>query len=1055
MLERYLRAVVRHRIVVLIAVALVTGFLASQFRQLSIVVDPDNILPQGHPLIATTNQIEAIFGNKFTVVIGITATTGTIRDNGVLDRVKAITDDVLKLPGVVRGNVNSIAARKAKSITGNDDGMVVRPLLGNAAHPSGEALVAGLAENPVYRGLLVSDDQRTAQVVAEFRKIPGGFQAIRGEVSSMLDRHRDPSVILEVGGTPVFLALLEKYSARMGFLFPLAVLLIGLIHFEAFRTLQALLLPLVTALLAVIWALGLLGISRQPFDTFNAATPILILSIAAGHAVQILKRFYEEYAALAAANPAMAPRERSREAVVRSLAQVAPVMLVAGGVAVVGFASLVIFEIKSIQVFGLFTAAGILSAMVLELTLIPALRAMLPPPGMKELRHETADTFWSRLVGRAFDLAWNRSGRVIAVAVVAAVAMVGGGFLVHVDNSQKGYFYGSLPEKQEDSNLNQRLAGTNTLYLLVRGKADDVIKQPAVLRGMQAVQQYLDQDPMVGKTVSLVDFVRRMNRAMNEDRAEFDRIPDSADLVAQYLFLYANSGDPGDFDSYVDTNYRNALITVFVKTDGTAYAQGLIDRLREFAPRQFGPDVDIAIGGGTAGTVALTETIVKEKALNILQIMFAVLLITSLVFRSLLGGLLILVPVVAAVLVNFGVMGFTGIPLMIATALVSAMAVGIGADYGIYLCYRMREELRKGGDEREALRRAFGSAGKATLFVSSAVAGGFGLLMVSWGFWVHFYLGFLIALAMLVSSAATLTLLPALIFRLRPRFIFEGRTKAAPRQAAPRAAALVVALAVGMATVAPPRTAWADGPSAEEIMTRNFAVGKVADSVTEATFRLISPNGQERVRKTQGRSRLKTGSLDNRSLVRFLSPGDVRGTVSLTVENSEPGRDDDIWIYLPALKKVRRLVSSNKRDSFVGTDFSYGDVIGQRVDQWTHRIVREEKADGFDCWVIESLPRTAQVRDDTGYGRRVGWIRKDNYAAVRAEAFDAGGALLKVITLKDHRNVDPRNGKWVAMRLEAQNVQENRRTVIEFDRYDVNQGVSEDAFTARAMERES
>jgi hypothetical protein len=152
---------------------------------------------------------------------------------------------------------------------------------------------------------------------------------------------------------------------------------------------------------------------------------------------------------------------------------------------------------------------------------------------------------------------------------------------------------------------------------------------------------------------------------------------------------------------------------------------------------------------------------------------------------------------------------------------------------------------------------------------------------------------------------------------------------------------------------------------------------------------------------------------------------------------------------------VRRLVSSNKKDSFVGTDFSYGDVIGYRVADWTHRIVREEKADGFDCWVLEALPKNAQVRDDSGYSRRLAWVRKDNFAAVRAESYDLSGALLKVITLRDHRNVDPKNGKWVAMRAEAHNVQENRRTVIEFDRYDVNQGVSDESFTARALERES
>jgi predicted RND superfamily exporter protein/outer membrane lipoprotein-sorting protein len=1052
MLERYLRTVVRHRFVVMLLVALTTLLLASQTRELSIVVDPDDILPQSHPLISTTNRIEALFGNRFTVVIGVHANNGTVYEAGVAERVRAITDDVLKLPGVVRANVNSIAARKAKSITGNDEGMVVKPLLGSGPQAA-EALQSALTLNPVYTDLLVSRDGRTAQVVAEFKKIPGGFAAIESQVREVVKRHADPSVQIDVGGTPVFLALLEKFSQRMSFLFPLAVLIIGLIHYEAFRTVQALVLPLVTALLAVVWALGMLGLARQPFDTFNAATPILILAIAAGHAVQILKRFYEEYAALEASEPEMSPRERSKAAVVRSLTRVGPVMVAAGGVAIAGFASLVVFEIKSIQVFGLFTAAGIASALVLELTLIPALRASLPAPGRRELDRERMPTLWSRLTERAFQLSTTRPRAVFAVAAAVAVAAVAGASQVRVDNSQKGYFYGSVPAKVEDARLNERMGGTNSLYVLVKGREDDALKQPAVLKAMQALQEKLAADPMVGKTLSLADFVRRMHRAMNGDDPSFDAIPDSADLIAQYLFLYSTSGDPSDFDSYVDTNYRNGLITVFVRTDGTAYSQDLIGRVREIARTGFGPEVEIAVGGGTAATVALTETIVKEKVLNILQIMAAVLLITSLVFRSLAAGLVILMPVLAAVLVNFGLMGIAGIPLQIGTALVSAMAVGIGADYGIYMIYRMREELGRGGDVDEALHRAFRSAGKAVLFVSTAVAGGFGLLMLSWGFWVHFYLGFLVAVAMLVSSVTALTLLPAVVFRFKPRFVF-GTAATRPVPVAPKAAALMLALAVGAAAW-PGGEARAQTPTAEEIATRNFAVGKVADSVTEATFRLISPNGQERVRKTQGRSKLKAGSLDNRSLVRFLSPADVRGTVSLTIENSEPGRDDDIWIYLPALKKVRRLVSSNKKDSFVGTDFSYGDVIGYRVADWTHRVLREEKVDGFDCWVMESLPKNAQVREDSGYTKRMGWIRKDNFAAVRAESYDLSGALLKVILLRDHRNVDPKNGKWVAMKLEAQNVQENRRTVIEFDRYEVNQGVSEDSFTARALERES
>jgi predicted RND superfamily exporter protein len=122
-------------------------------------------------------------------------------------------------------------------------------------------------------------------------------------------------------------------------------------------------------------------------------------------------------------------------------------------------------------------------------------------------------------------------------------------------------------------------------------------------------------------------------------------------------------------------------------------------------------------------------------------------------------------------------MGLLGIPLQIATALVSAMAVGIGADYGIYMSYRMREELQKNPDEKAAIEKAFKSAGKAAIFVSTAVAGGFGVLMFSWGFMIHVWMGFLIAMAMLVSSVTALTLFPALIFSLRPKFIFGAKAK--------------------------------------------------------------------------------------------------------------------------------------------------------------------------------------------------------------------------------------------------------------------------------------
>jgi len=282
---------------------------------------------------------------------------------------------------------------------------------------------------------------------------------------------------------------------------------------------------------------------------------------------------------------------------------------------------------------------------------------------------------------------------------------------------------------------------------------------------------------MVGKTVSLVDFLKRMNQALSADQAEAYQLPARADLVAQYLLLYSTSGEPGDFDSYVDNGYRKAVIQIFYKTDRTTDLAAVAKRLQDYATAAFPPGVRTSVGGGIMGAVAIHEEMVRGKLLNILQILACVFLLSSLVFRSLLAGALILTPLVATVLANFGFMGLFGIPLNVPNSLVAAMAVGVGADYSIYLAFRLREELRSNLSEGEAFRRAFMSAGKAIIFVSTAVAGGFGVLVTSRGFSVHVWMGLLIALAMLVSAFATLTLFTSLVLTLRPRFIFNERAK--------------------------------------------------------------------------------------------------------------------------------------------------------------------------------------------------------------------------------------------------------------------------------------
>ena len=262
--------------------------------------------------------------------------------------------------------------------------------------------------------------------------------------------------------------------------------------------------------------------------------------------------------------------------------------------------------------------------------------------------------------------------------------------------------------------------------------------------------------------------------------------------------------------------------------------------------------------------------------------------------------------------------------------------------------------------------------------------------------------------------------------------------------------AAILFLVAGMSLQ--PHDVYAAEPDLNQIMEKNFMVNKVVDSVSDATFTLINKTGQERVRKTFGTSKLQENGIDNMRMTRFMAPPDVKGTVSLLIEHAD--KDDDIWIYLPALKKVRRLVSSNKKDSFVGTDFSYADVIGYKVNEWNYTLLKEEVVDGQPCYVIEATPKNETVKRDTGSAKRTMWLRKDNLVTVKAEFLDESGEALKTLAFYDVQQVDAKRGKWQAMRLEANNVQTGHRTVIQFENFKVNQNVKDDFFTKRYMEKE-
>lgn len=1046
-MTRYAQWLLRNRIWVIAVSLLITAALGALGAGLKVVIDPAQLAPQGHPYIKSTNRIDDLFGSKYLMLIGITPKKGDIFQPAVLDRVTRITRKLETTPGVVRSTLISLAATQAKAIKGTDEGFEARPLLkpGELSADDLAALKQAIAANPVYLNTVVSPDLRTAAILLELKERSDGFTKMVEPVRAVVEAEAGADVDITLGGNPIYLDQTEKYAQRINLLFPIAILVIGLLHFEAFRTKQGLILPLVTALMAVVWGMGFMGLLGQPLDIFNSPTPILILAVAAGHAVQLLKRYYEEYAKLRQANT-LTPKEANQEAVIRSLVGVGPVMMIAGAVAALGFFSLLVFNIATIRSFGIFTGVGILSAALLEMTFIPAVRSLLAPPGEKDLAAETRLRIWDRIPRWIGEQVVGQARRRVLFGVLAAMAVLSllGIRAVVVDNSTKNYFAADLDLQKDDDLLNRQLGGTNSLYIMVEGERPDAVKDPLVLAAIERTQRFAEAQPHVGKTISIVDYLKRMNQAMNGDAKAANVLPADGKLISQYLFLYSMSGEPGDFDAHVDYQYQRAKITILLKTSSNVYVKELVAKLEDETRKAFGPQVKVSFGGDVVQTIALTDTMVSGKIRNIVQIALAIFVISAIAFRSLAAGLIVLMPLAMAVLAVFGVMGGFGIPLNIPNSLISAMAVGIGADYAIYLLFRMREQVRAGEDADTATRRTLATAGKASLYVGTAVAGGYGVLALSIGYNVHLWLSLFIVLAMVVSVWASLTLVPGLVLSWKPRFIFEtGATRPLWQLAS------LLVLCSGLLLLGA-RYAHAETLSPLAVMQKNLAATKVKDSIGTASFTLTNRNGESRVRKTSGVTRLHDNGTDNMRLVRFLAPADIKGTATLLLEHA--GADDDMWVYLPALGKVRRLSASNKKDSFVGTDFSYGDIIGYKPEEWSHKLVRMETLNGAPCYVIESTPLNDTVLRNTGYSKRLSWIREDNFVAVRIDIWDAGGQQFKRITASDIRQVGS-NGRFQPMLSVAENLLSGHRTTIQFEEFKADQQVKASLFSPQELSK--
>jgi predicted RND superfamily exporter protein len=783
--------IIAHRKLVVLGILVTTGFLASTLARLEIDSNPKLWAPQQHPYVLTTDVLDSVFGGRNLTVVGVMPKQGDIYQPAVLAKIRRLQDSLELLPNAIRHNVLSLGARKVKLVKGGADGMEVTPMLDTVpTTPEGIArLRAAVASMPIYVNALVSPDGRAAAVVADFKQdsTTPNYIALNAGLRRIIEQERDDSVDLLLGGLPIVGEAADREFMKMPLFFGAALLVVMLVQFWSFRSVQGMLLPMLTGILSVVWSLGLMGLLGVHLDPLNTTTPILVLAVAAGHAIQILKRYYEEYGRLTA--DGVEAREANERAVIESIVRVGPVMIVAGLIAVITFASLVGTGIPMVQHFGVFAACGVLATMVIEMTVIPAVRSMLRPPKPRETAREARVHGLDRFLTAVADALVGGRARLVVAAGLAVLLVIGAGiYRLRIDNNFKLYFSPDSEMRVHDRALNAAFGGTNSIQFLVQTPAPDGLKDPRVLSGMDRLQRFLETQRDVGKTQSIVDLIKRMNQAMHADDPTHYAVPETRELVSQYLFLYGLSGDPQDFDSFVDHDFQQASVWAFIKNESTSYADSLARSARAIIAESFPPGVTVQMGGSVPQVMALNEVIVNDKFRNMVQMSLVVFVLGAIIMRSLVGGLFVVTPLFAVMLANFGAMGWIRPSLDITAMTSAAMAIGIGADYEIYLLFRFREELRRTGSVLEATRTSMLTSGKAILLVAISIASGYAVLQAS-DFVFYSTLSTMVCLTMVISAFFALFFLRALMMVFRPRFVFgderDALFAATARPAAP------------------------------------------------------------------------------------------------------------------------------------------------------------------------------------------------------------------------------------------------------------------------------
>jgi predicted RND superfamily exporter protein len=1006
----------------------------------------DAFLADDNPALVYREKVKLLFGLSDPMVIALVATDNIFTPQG-LNAVTAVTDAVIKLANVDPEGVTSLATEN--NIVGTSDGMDVSPFFEGQLNQQSQAdYVRDAIRNfPLYQGSLVAQDESATLVVVEIldqTKVEETYELIRTTVAQ-LDLPKD--IKLHVAGEGAIAGYLGGYiDADAKRLNPMAGLVISIIVFIAFLRPGVTLMANIVIAASAIITMGAMAAFNVPFFVITNALPVILIGIAVADTIHIYSEYFERRALYA--------QESVNDSIVAAMNEMWRPITLTTLTTAAGFLGLYFAAyMPPFKYFGLFTALGVCAAWLYSLLFLPAAMALLKTPihprlagKIKSQQHDVFARVMIKL--GAFTQRNAKSVVILAVSIVVIGSFSARNLLVNEDRIAT--FHPSEELYIADRAINQRFDGTYYLDVVVETPEMEGIFEPQVLNKIEALQRYAETLPNIQGSTSIVDYLKQMNRALNGGLASEYRLPQDPDLVAQYFLLYSASGEPTDFEEEVDYDYQRANVRLTLNKSAYLDNKDTVLTLNHYLSTEFN---DENVKGTLTGRVNLNYHWIKDLGAShffgVAIALFLVWLVSSILFRSALAGIFALIPVAASILLVYSAMVVLSIPLGIGTSMFAAVAIGLGVDFAIHTIDRLRSLYKEEQNMLTSIQRFYPSTGRALFFNLLAIALGFGVLISSKVVPLNNF-GSIVAISVTTSFLVSLTLLPAMIMLFKPNFI-TGAVQSPGRIKVATTAGAIVAL-VFSGYLLTTKTASAETlPDGRWLAEQINAVEEGVQRSSKLSMKMIDRRGKVRQRETL--TFRKYYGLEKRTVLFYQSPKNVKDTGFLTYDYPDADKDDDQWLYLPALRKARRISASDRGDYFLGTDFTYEDIKKEgkfELSDYHFKTIEKSSLRGKEVLLLEAVAVDEETAKELGHSKVLAWVDTSNWIVLKSQSWDINQNELKTAVMSDIRLID---GIWTRHNLIVDNHKTGHHTEFSFSQVDYNTEVKDRIFTRQSLTR--